>query len=171
MTIGVISDTHMPRMAKALPRALVDGLRRHAVDLLVHCGDIVSESVVPLFEELAAFDAVAGNNDPPALVRRFSRKKILEFGAVRIGVVHGDGAKSGLRTPDHAFEQFRDSGVHALLFGHSHIPYRATRSGMLLFNPGSPTDKRMNPRYSYGILRVNGTRIDARHYYYWSKSP
>ena len=171
MTIGVISDTHMPRMAKALPRALVEGLRAHAIELLVHCGDIVSESAVPLFESIAPFEAVAGNNDPPALVRRFSRKKVLELEGVRVGLVHGDGAKSGLKTPDHAVQQFRDGGVQAVLFGHSHIPYRAVRSGVLLFNPGSPTDKRLNPRYSYGILYVHGTKVEARHYYYWSKSP
>jgi len=161
----------MPRMAKALPRALVEGLRAHAIDLLVHCGDMVSESVVPLFEKIAPFDAVAGNNDPQALVRRFSRRKILEFEGLRVGLVHGDGGRSGLKTPDHAFGQFRNSGVHAVLFGHSHIPYRAIRSGVLLFNPGSPTDKRLNPRYSYGIVRISDATIQARHYYYWSKSP
>lgn len=36
IVLGVISDTHMPRMAKALPKALVAGLRKHRIDLLVH---------------------------------------------------------------------------------------------------------------------------------------
>jgi predicted phosphodiesterase len=33
------------------------------------------------------------------------------------------------------------------------------RGTTLLLNPGSPTDKRMNPRYSYATLRVEGGRI------------
>ena len=117
MTVGIVSDTHMPRMAKALPRALIEGMRTHAVDLIVHCGDLVSESVVPLFESLAPFEAVAGNNDPPALVKRFGLKKILDLEGVRLGIVHGDGAKDGLKTPDHAFANFANSGVHAIFLG------------------------------------------------------
>lgn len=171
MTLGVVSDTHMPRMAKALPRALVAGLQKHRIDVLVHCGDIVSENVLPLFENIAPLQAVAGNNDPDSIVQRFGRKRILHFGSIRIGVVHGDGAKTGLKTPEHAYRQFEGEGVLAVLFGHSHIPYHGMRSGVILFNPGSPTDKRMNPRYSYGIVRIEGASIDARHYYYWNKSP
>ena len=161
----------MPRMAKALPRALLAGMQKYRVDLIVHCGDIVAPSVVPLFESLAPFEAVAGNNDPPALVRRFTRKKLLDLEDVRVGIVHGDGARSGLRTPDHALTQFERDAVNVILFGHSHMPYRAVRSGVLLFNPGSPTDKRMNPMYSYGILHIDGTAVRARHHYYWSKAP
>lgn len=33
------------------------------------------------------------------------------------------------------------SGVEAVLFGHSHHPYREVRGGVLLLNPGSPTDR------------------------------
>ena len=168
--VGVVSDTHMPRMAKALPSALVAGLREQALDLIVHCGDVVVESVVPLFEALAPFEAVAGNNDPPELVRRFGRRKILQLDGARVGLVHGDGARRGVKTPDHAFAQFENIGVDAVLFGHSHIPYSAVRAGVLLFNPGSPTDKRTNPRYSYGILRIACTVIEALHYYYENKA-
>jgi len=171
IVLGVISDTHMPRMAKALPKALIDGLRKHRIDLLVHCGDMVSESAIPLFESVAPFEAVAGNNDPPQIVKRYGRKKILTAGGVRIGLVHGDGARSGWSTPQHAFEQFAGAGVQAVLFGHSHIPYCRTRGGVLLFNPGSPTDKRLNPRYSYGILRISGAAVAGSLHYYFSKSP
>lgn len=36
MRIGVIADTHMPRMAKKLPHLLSKGLQ--GVDLIIHAG-------------------------------------------------------------------------------------------------------------------------------------
>lgn len=92
-------------------------------------------------------------------------------GSVRIGLVHGDGARSGWSTPQHAFEQFAGLDVQAVLFGHSHIPYCRTRGGILLLNPGSPTDKRMNVRYSYGIVRIEDRSISAGLHYYLRKTP
>jgi len=171
ITLGVISDTHMPHMAKALPRALVAGLQNHGVDVLVHCGDVTTESVIPLFEAVAPFEAVAGNNDSPALVERFGRKKILGFGGVRIGLVHGHEGRSGLKTPERALRQFHSDHVQAVLFGHSHMPLNETRDGVLLLNPGSPTDKRRNERYSYGIVRIVDSHLDAEICYYADKSP
>jgi hypothetical protein len=158
-------------MAKALPRAVLDGFKKHRIDVLVHCGDIVSPAVIPIFEAVAPLAAVAGNNDGPQLVERFGRKKILQFGPARIGVVHGDGAKSGWKTPDHAMQQFAKDDVKAVLFGHSHIPYCKLRDGVLLFNPGSPTDKRLNPRYSYGIVTIDGAAVEGALHYFWDKSP
>jgi uncharacterized protein len=40
---------------------------------------------------------------------------------------------------------------------------------VLLFNPGSPTDKRINPVFSYGIIRIDGKRIRAAHRWYLSR--
>ena len=31
---------------------------------------------------------------------------------------------------------------------------------ILLFNPGSPTDRRYAPHYGLGILRIDGTQLD-----------
>ena len=36
-----------------------------------------------------------------------------------------------------------------ILFGHSHRPLVTRQGGRIVANPGSPTDKRINPRYSY----------------------
>lgn len=171
LTIGVISDTHMPYMAKWLPRAVVDGMRAAKIDLLVHCGDMLDASALPELESLGPLEAVAGNNDSWELLQRFGERKILAFGDVRIGVVHGHGPPGGARTPDRAFAQFRDDEVNAVFFGHSHIPLCEWRDGTLLFNPGSPTDKRRQPEYSYGIVRIDGTRIDPQLHFFSSKEP
>ncbi|KZE80066.1 phosphodiesterase [Paenibacillus elgii] len=164
MRIGIVSDTHMFSRARALPEPLVQGLQ--GVDLILHTGDWVDEAVCDLFEALAPVDGIAGNNDGMDIVRRFGRRKLLELGGYRIGMVHGHGGRS---TPDTAYESFRDAEGNGtadiVLFGHSHIPYKEERGGMLLFNPGSPTDKRRQPRYSYGILQL-GDRVEADHYFF-----
>jgi len=49
----------------------------------------------------------------------------------------------------------------AVIFGHSHIPLleRDPDSGFQIFNPGSPTDKRRQPRYTMGWAQVRDDEI------------
>ncbi|RXZ80113.1 metallophosphoesterase [Paenibacillaceae bacterium] len=164
MLIGVVSDTHMPRRGKKLPPRLVEAFGK--VDLIVHAGDWTLPEVIPLFQALAPLEGVAGNNDGPAIVKRFGRSKIIEAQSKRIGIVHGDG--SGRTAADTAFRTFSKQAVDVIIFGHSHIPLLEERSGILLFNPGSPTDKRKQAQYSFGLLRIDKT-MTARHVFYSSK--
>jgi putative phosphoesterase len=158
----------MPRHAKALPAALREGLR--GVDVIVHCGDIVDAMAIPLFEAIAPFEAVAGNNDSSELLHRFAKRKVLEFGRARIGVVHGhDGP--GRSTLARAQNAFQEEHVDAVLFGHSHIPYCEYHDGVLYFNPGSPTDRRRQPQFSYGIIRVTRAGLRPSLHYYADKAP
>jgi putative phosphoesterase len=170
ITLGVISDTHMPRFGKALPAALRDGFARERVDVIVHCGDIVDAVAIPCFESLAPLEAVAGNNDTRELVRRFGHKRILEFGNVRIGITHGH-AGTGRSTLARAQNMFKEDEVRAVLFGHSHVPYCEWHDGVLCFNPGSPTDKRRQRKYSYGIIRIANETLEPQLFYYSDKSP
>jgi predicted phosphodiesterase len=48
------------------------------------------------------------------------------------------------------------------VFGHSHVPLHEERRGFQIFNPGSPTDKRRQPRFTMGIGEVEGRRIRFR---------
>ncbi len=154
MIIGVVSDTHLPRFGRQLPAALVDGLRAASVDAILHLGDHTSPEVAGLFEAIAPFEAVAGNNDGPAVAAHWGRRRIVVAGPARIGMVHGDEGRAR-STPDRAIEAFRGEPVDAILFGHSHIPLCERRDGVLLLNPGSPTDKRRNPRYSWALVEVD----------------
>jgi hypothetical protein len=167
--LGIVSDTHLPRFGRALPRALVDGLGAAGVDRILHCGDMTDLLAVELLETIAPVDAVAGNNDGEAIRERFGRKKILTIDEVRIGLVHGD--KGAYAAPRNAAEAFAAEGVDVICFGHSHRALREERAGRLLLNPGSPTDKRMNPRYSFATLRLAAGRVvDARLHYYSDRS-
>lgn len=162
--IGVVSDTHFPRFGRALPCALERGLRRAGVARVLHLGDMTDLLAMPLFEALAPFDAVAGNNDGAAIRERFGRRKIVRIEDVRIGMIHGDG--TGGSTQSRALAAFDPREVDVVLFGHSHRPLVAREGRMLVANPGSPTDKRMNPLFSYAILVVDGAsaRIDLKFY-------
>ena len=167
--LGIVSDTHLPRFGRALPRALVAGLRDEGVDRILHCGDLTDLLAVDLLAEIAPVDAVAGNNDDDAIRARFGRKKILAIDDVRIGRIHGDAGAHA--APRNAFDAFADERVDVICFGHSHRPLREERGALLMLNPGSPTDKRTNPRYSYAILRVDaGCIIESALRYYSDRS-
>ncbi|MDQ6932042.1 MAG: metallophosphatase family protein, partial [Candidatus Eremiobacteraeota bacterium] len=131
---------------------------------ILHLGDFTAPEVADWFAQVAPFDAVAGNNDSPELWKRFGRKKILTCAGARLGLIHGDGDMK--TTLQRAIDAFDRDGVDAILFGHSHNPYCAQHGTALVFNPGSPTDKRHNAEYSYGILKIAAGAITPSLHYY-----
>jgi putative phosphoesterase len=165
--IGVVADTHLPRFGRRLPTALIDGLTEARVDLILHLGDLTGDFVPALFESIAPLDAVAGNNDGPEMIERFGRRKVIEVERVRIGLVHGDAGPSR-STPDRAARSFAPDEVELVLCGHSHIPtVTELPDGRRLVNPGSPTDRRRQPRYSWALLEVDDgvlSRIELRFF-------
>lgn len=166
MRIALISDTHLPRFGRVLPRALVAGIRAAGVELILHAGDWTAPWVPDLVEAIAPLEAVAGNNDGPELVARFGRRRIVSAGSVRLGLVHGD-LGLGRTTPERARRAFGPDEVEAICFGHSHVPLVERLSdGRLLVNPGSPTDRRRQARYSWALLEVSGSEIrpELRHF-------
>jgi hypothetical protein len=163
VTIGVLSDTHIPARGKQLPDVLLARFRE--VDVILHAGDWISVDVYAKLSRLAPVDGVAGNVDGEEILNRFGKKKRLQFEGVRIGMVHGHEG-IGRTTPERAFSVFREERPDLIIFGHSHIPYLAKMENTLLFNPGSPTDKRGQPRYSFGIVTISGGLISAEHIYF-----
>ena len=47
----------------------------------------------------------------------------------------------------------------AVVFGHSHIPLHEARDGFQIFNPGSPTERRRQPRHTMGLAHVDGSAL------------
>jgi predicted phosphodiesterase len=75
---------------------------------------------------------------------------------VRIAMIHDSGARAG--RPARLRKRFPDAAV--VVFGHSHQPVcEAGADGQLLFNPGSPTERRREPHRTFGILEVEDGRI------------
>lgn len=162
MRVGVVSDTHLPRFGRKLPSALVEGLQ--GVERILHLGDLTAPEVLDWLEAIAPVTAIAGNNDPPELHLALGRRRVLTLAGVRIGMVHGDG--KGRTTLERALAAFADTDVDLVCFGHSHQPYCARHGDRWVLNPGSPTDKRRMPRYSYAVLDLApGTIVPELKYF------
>ena len=164
MLIGVLSDTHMPKRSVKLPARLIAAFQD--VDIILHLGDWVSMDVYHQLRTLAPVEGVAGNNDGPEIVHRFGKRKILSLEGRKFGLVHGHEPLSRLTTPEKAVKSFQGEQVDCILFGHSHQPYHHIENGVLVFNPGSPTDKRREKEYSFGLLHIQGSTLSARHVFY-----
>jgi putative phosphoesterase len=159
MRLAIISDTHLPRGTRALPEACVARLR--AADLILHAGDLTA---APVLEALVALGppvaAVHGNVDAPDVVAALPERRVIEADGVRIGMVHDAGpARGRLDRQRIAFP-----GCAAVVFGHSHIPLHETADdgAFQIFNPGSPTDRRRQPRHTMGEAVVEGGAIRLR---------
>lgn len=167
MKIVAVSDTHMPRMAKQLPARLIREL--DTADLILHAGDWTSEEVYEMLVLYAPVEGVAGNNDGSAIAEKFGYRKKIPCAGVTIGLVHGHSPGSRRTAEQQAAASFVPGEVDIIVFGHSHIPVRKRLEGVLLFNPGSPTDKRRQMLYSFGVLEIAEGEYQARHVHYESK--
>ncbi|TGB01270.1 metallophosphoesterase family protein [Halobacillus salinus] len=161
MKIVVLSDTHMPKKAKQLPDRLIEELP--SADLIIHAGDWQTPD---LYEELRAYapvKGVYGNVDGEDIQAIFPFKQIIEAEGKRIGLVHGHGEKK--TTEKRVVEAFGEEELDLIIFGHSHLPLLRFVKKTMLFNPGSVTDKRRSPNYSFGILTID-TNIRAEHIFF-----
>jgi putative phosphoesterase len=150
--VVVLSDTHLRAdRPRRLPDAVWRAIERS--DLVLHAGDVIDHW---LLDELAArgneVRAVLGNND-----RTLSLPAELTFdvAGVPIAMVHDSGPSNGRAARMH--KRFPDARV--VVFGHSHAPCNEWHDGQLLFNPGSPTERRRQPTHSYGVLELEHGRV------------
>jgi hypothetical protein len=156
--IAIVSDTHLPRGRRRIPDACAERMR--AADLVIHAGDISTAEALAEIEALGTpARAVHGNVDSAELRERLPESLVVEAGGARIAVVHDAGPSRGRL--ERMRLRFPDAG--AVVFGHSHIPLREERDGFQIFNPGSPTDRRRQPRHTMGIARVDDARIAFEH--------
>jgi putative phosphoesterase len=159
MLIAAISDTHLPRGRRRIPDACLERLA--AADLIVHAGDIATAEVLREIEAIGPpVKAVHGNVDSPDL--KSALPEALELhtpDGARIAMVHDAGPST--RRLERMRKRFPDA--NAVVFGHSHIPLHEERDGFQIFNPGSPTDRRRQPRHTMGIARAANGRVTFEH--------
>lgn len=160
--IVILSDTHIPARAKQLPKILAAACED--ADLILHAGDWQTMDV---FLELSAYAetiGVAGNVDPWEIVDRFGKTRIVEINNLKIGITHGDGVTK--TTEQRALAAFTPDEVDLIVFGHSHIPLKKEVDGITLFNPGSPTDKRSQQQFSFGLLEIGADNWKLEHVFF-----
>jgi uncharacterized protein len=152
-----MADTHVPRRARDLPKAVWAAV--DSADVVIHAGDWIS---MPFLESLrqraARLIGVYGNNDPASLREILPETAHVVLNGLRVAVVHETGPATGRER--RCASAFPDCDV--LFFGHSHIPWDSTApSGLRLLNPGSPTDRRRQPHATYMTATVTHGRLRA----------
>ena len=138
----LVADTHVPKRARALTPDVWAAVE--AADIVVHAGDWVDEALLDeLLRRSTRLVGVWGNNDGQALRARLPEIARETIDGVRLAVVHETGSVAGREA--RADAAYPDTDL--LVFGHSHIPWDSvTPNGLRLLNPGSPTDRRRQPR-------------------------
>lgn len=153
MYIGVVSDTHFRSLREGIGffERLLQGPFAE-VELILHAGDLGPPQLLDGFLEVPLV-AVRGNTD--GANANLPLQRVLELAGFRIGLIHGWGSLAGLES--RVLGEFAGVRLDCLIFGHSHYPLCRRRDGLLLFNPGSPTDRRSAPCHSVGMLELGQT--------------
>lgn len=138
IVVGIISDTHGLLRPAAL--AALRGAQH-----IIHAGDVGSPEILEQLSAIAPLTAVRGNVDRGAWARRLPETEAFEIAGVYIYILH-DLATLDL-TP-------RAAGFDVVISGHSHVPKRETRDGVLYFNPGSAGPRRFNLPVTIGRLVI-----------------
>jgi len=153
MRIGLISDTHIPHDAKAIPPQVKEVFR--GVDLILHAGDIYLSSVLDELEEIAPVLAARGDDDLPSVNGRVKEKHVLNCEGFSLWLIHifpyfsstylhsflySSPALSDQELEE-ALEEIveREDVPDILVFGDTHRALLRRIQGFLVINPGSAT--------------------------------
>jgi putative phosphoesterase len=157
--IAVLSDTHMPKGGRALPKRATELLGE--AEAALHGGDFFTVATLREIEALCPgpLHAVHGNVDEGELRAALPESLEVEFVGARIAMVHDAGPSHGRLGRMRA----RFPRADAVVFGHSHLPLHEGDDGFQIFNPGSPAERRRAPRHSIGTLRIEAGRPVFEH--------
>lgn len=156
MLVAVISDTHLPSRSRGLSTKVWQSIS--GADHILHAGDVCTPSILDELAEVAPVHAVMGNCDPPEVARWGATDTLsIELDGVAISMVHDSGPTDGRR--ERMRKWFPDARV--VVFGHSHMPVASDSDGLLLLNPGSPTDRRRAPTFTIALLELNNGQPTA----------
>ena len=155
MLIGLISDTHIPDRARQIPQKVLTSFKD--VDLIIHVGDLTTQSVIDELEEIAPVMAIQGNMDRVAGFD-LPKARVIDVEGVRIGVAHGEVYPRA--DTQQLLYLAKQLDVNILVTGHSHQPKIEQVEDILLLNPGSPIVPRLADR-TVMLLEVNDKNVDV----------
>jgi uncharacterized protein len=154
-TVGLISDTHVPKKAHCLPKKVLEVFQK--VDYIIHAGDIVELAVIDELEQIAPVLAVQGNMDNLEITQFLPKINSLRIFDWKIGVMHD---------PDIAFgfnkirELVKENGFNVFVYGHTHLSNINWDDKTLYINPGSATVPASSlGQTSVGLLKITKTVI------------
>lgn len=154
-TVGLISDTHVPKRAHAIPKRVFEVFKN--VDYIIHAGDLVELAVVEELEQVAPVLAVQGNMDGvdiPGILPKLNSMKVFDW---KIGVMHDPDIAFGLTK---IRELVKEHGFDVFVYGHTHVADINWEGSTLFINPGSATVP-PSPlgKTSVGMLKISPEKI------------
>ncbi len=155
----MISDTHIPTRAKAVPEKALDAFKDSR--FIVHAGDLVQPSVLDDLEKLAPIVAVCGNMDRHDVKQRLPNMDSVRVYDWKIGVIHDVGVLWGARKMKKIAKQ---NSFNVFVFGHTHRPMFKRENNVLFINPGSPTNP-LPPfivKPTVALLRITKEKIEPK---------
>ena len=156
-TVGLISDTHVPKRARVIPKRVFEIFEN--ADYIIHAGDLVELAVIDDLEQIAPVLAVHGNMDGlevTSALPRFNSLKVFDW---KIGVVHDRSILDGKDKIAEIGGQNFDVFVH----GHTHSADVRWEGRILYVNPGSPTDpSSVMTKPSVAVLKITRENISPQ---------
>jgi putative phosphoesterase len=173
LTIGLLSDTHIPHRLKCMPDAVLDALA--GVDLVMHAGDVDDPAALEPLRTIAPVHAVRGNihiqdlSDGGAMLPAVVK---LEFAGRRVVLTHGhrpgllgfglkgldvitqhlgltDNGKFNRRIARRLARLYPQADI--IIFGHTHRAHVERVGHALLVNPGAVC---VSPREQPSVARI-----------------
>lgn len=182
LTVGVISDTHLPYRMTSLPPIIFNIFKR--VDIILHAGDVDKINLLAPLKKIAPLYAVQGNihlTDFSSGGRDLPSQVELSLDRYKVVVTHGH--RPGLigwfmKIPEFFLADvlwtkdftLNDEIANRLcklypeadiiIFGHTHVPYSRQIGKTLCFNPGSVVSDKQKMT-SIGLLHLWSHKIET----------
>ncbi len=146
VTIGLISDTHIPFRWDDIPEAVFECFA--GVDLIIHAGDVGEMWVLDKLSQIAPVVAVHGNDEGEQAKQVLPFQHTLVAAGQRIVVTHGHfpdrNEEMERRKDDNWHPKLarwasfgKRSDAQIVIYGHTHIPMALKYDGVLLINAGA----------------------------------
>ncbi len=175
LTVGVVSDTHIPDRVDRVHPLIKSTFQAARVDQILHAGDISIPAVLEELGQVAPVLAVRGNRDL-IFDRSLPKLRLIELAGVKVALMHGHGGwfnylkdklvylREGYQLERYLPKIFNAAPeARVFIFGHTHYPENFWREGKLVFNPGSASSsitRKLVP--TVGILRFySGGKVES----------
>jgi putative phosphoesterase len=154
-TVGLISDTHVPKRARCIPEKVFEIFEN--TDYIIHAGDIVELAVIDELEKIAPVLAVRGNMDGIEVAGALPRLNSMKIFDWKIGVIHDQNILYGFNKMN---ETAQANGFNVFVYGHTHVADIRWEDKILFINPGSPTDPPSSMvKPSVALLKITNETI------------
>jgi len=162
LRLAIVADTH----SQPHPRA-TEHLAARAPDAILHAGDVGDLEVLEQLSRIAPVHAVRGNIDvhapdlPDVLTLDLVSADADAQPLLRVLLVHIGVYGPKLRAEVAA--SARAQGAHAVVCGHSHVPFIGRDRGLTIFNPGSIGPRRFQLPIVFGTMDVTPAGLRLGH--------